>query len=246
MEIWGTNMELSADKVIAITGASRGIGRATALALAEEGTRLAIMARSTEALSELDVELRKRGAVDVFYHATDLTEEGSCEKWIQAILDRWGRIDALINNAGIGIMKPVEQLADEDWARVIRTNLTAPFRLIRSVIGPMRKQGGGHIINVSSIAGEVGFAGGGAYCASKFGLQGLSDCLMQEVRRDGIKVTILGPGSVNTRFEGKGGEGASWKIQPEEIARTIVYLLKSPDNVMATKLQIRPTLKGKS
>lgn len=237
-------MQLTPDTVFAITGASRGMGRAIAEAAALKKCRVALLARSEDALIELESHLRKLGATDVLRLTASITESDTAEAWIGAILDKWGRLDALINNAGIGIMKPVEQLTDEDWCDVIGTNLTAPFRMIRRAIAPMKKQGGGHIINISSIAGEFGFANGGAYCASKFGLQGLSDCLMQEVRKEGIKVTILGPGSVNTRFDSK-ETSADWKVQPDEIARTVIYLLESPDNVMATKLQIRPTLQGR-
>jgi NADP-dependent 3-hydroxy acid dehydrogenase YdfG len=239
-------MKLNRESVIALTGASRGIGRATALALGGRGVRLGLLARSGEGLCKLEGELGALGAAGMLSRVGDVRDRATTDGWIDAILEKWGRLDALINNAGVGIMKPVGELTDEDWAAMIETNLTGPFRLIRRAIEPMRRAGGGHIINVSSMAGEVGFAGGGGYCASKFGLQGLSECLIHEVRRDGIKVTILGPGSVDTRFDAKNPDAdAAWKIVPEEIARTIVFLLESPDNTMVTKLQIRPTLKGK-
>lgn len=237
-------MQISSETIIAVTGASRGIGAAAARALAAKGAKLALLARSADALGALDPELRALGAADVLVFPADVGSP-SVEGFIPAIVERWGGLDALINNAGLGIMKPVEKLTDEDWSTVLSTNLTGPFRLSRAAIEPMRKRGGGHIINVSSIAGEVAFAGGGAYCASKFGLQGLSECLMAEVRRDGIKVTILGPGSVDTRFDAGGTQDTSWKIAPEEIARAIIFALEAPENTMASKIQIRPTLKGK-
>lgn len=238
-------MEITGETIIALTGASRGIGEAAARGLAAKGARLALLARSEEALRKLEGELRKAGAADVFIYPADLRDAKRVAGFIPAVTDKWGGLDVLINNAGVGIMKPVEELTDEDFATVIETNLAGPFRLMRAAIAPMRERGGGHIINVSSIAGEVGFAGGGAYCASKFGLQGLSECLMAEVRREGIKVTILAPGSVDTRFDSKDPQDTSWKVAPSEIARTIVYLIESPKNTMATKLQIRPTLQGK-
>lgn len=239
-------MNIGAETVIAVTGATRGIGRATSLALAGRGARIAVLARDAAALDELEAAMRAAGAADVFPLAGDVSEPAVTSSWMTGILDRWGRIDVLVNNAGFSIKKPVEELTDEDWRAVIETNLTGPFRLMRAAVPPMKRQGGGHIINVSSISGEVGFPGGGVYCASKFGLQGVSDCLMQEVRRDGIKVTILGPGSVDTRFDDKDpAADNSWKIPPEEIARTIVYLIESPDNTVPTKVQIRPTLKGR-
>lgn len=238
-------MILSPDTVVAITGASRGIGAATALALARRGVRLSLLARSADALRALEPELRAAGAADVFVRPGDVASPDA-DAWIAETIDRFDRIDALVNNAGLGIMKPIEELTDADWRSVLDTNLTGPFRTIRAALPAMRRRGGGHVVNVSSIAGEVGFAGGGAYCASKFGLQGLTECLLHEARRDGVKATILAPGSVDTRFDAKTpGADASWKIPPEEIARTIVHLLESPDHVVATKVQLRPTLKGK-
>lgn len=238
-------MEINGESVIVVTGASRGIGRAIARALGERGARVALLARSGGALEELAAELKSAGAEDVLVHPGDVGEAATTEAFMGAVLDRWGRLDALINNAGIGIMKPVEELTDEDFDAVIRTNLTGPFRLMRAAIEPMRRNGGGHIVNVSSIAGEVAFATGGAYCASKFGLQGLSECLMAEVRREGIKVTILCPGSVDSRFHPGPPEETAWKIASEEIARTVVYALEAPANTMASKIHVRPTLQGK-
>lgn len=239
-------MEISGKTVIAVTGATRGIGRETVLALARRGARVAILARGREAVGALEPELRALGAADVITRAGDVSVAAVTTAWTNDILARWGRLDVLVNNAGFSIKKPVAELTDEDWDAVIATNLTGAFRLMRAAVPPMKRQGGGHIINVSSISGEVGFPGGGVYCASKFGLQGVSDCLMQEVRRDGIKVTILGPGSVDTRFDTSEPDADnSWKIPPAEIARTIVYLIESPDNTVPTKIQIRPTLKGR-
>lgn len=256
-------MKLDSETVIAITGASSGIGRALAFALAPRGVRLALLARSGDVLGQMEPELRSSGSADVLFHAGDVGDPEVPDNWIASILDRWGRIDALVNNAGVGIMKPVADLTDTDWNTSLSTNLTGPFRLIRAALPAMRAAGQAHIVNISSIAGEVGFAGGGAYCATKFALQGLSECLMQEVRKDGVKVTIVGPGSVDSNFDAAGaaaarGEAAtagarasdkasvsSWKIAPAEIARTIIYALESPTGTMPTKIQIRPTLQNK-
>lgn len=244
-------MDFNRDTVIAVTGASSGIGRALAGALAPHGVRLALLARSGDVLAALEPELRKAGAADVLIREADLRDPAVPAAWIASILDRWGRLDALVNNAGVGIMKPVADLTDEDWDTVLATNLAAPFRLMRAALPAMRAAGAGHIVNVSSVAGEVGFPGGGAYCASKFGLQGLSECLVQEVRREGVKVTIVGPGSVDTRFDAPASGAAAqaaasaWKIPPAEIARTIIYALQAPTGAMATKIQVRPTLQNK-
>lgn len=241
-------MKLTPETVVAVTGATSGIGRALAEALAPRGVRLGLLARSGKVLAELEPALRSAGAADVLVRPADVGDPAAAPAWIADILDRWGRLDVLVNNAGIGILKPVAELTDADWDRTLATNLTGPFRLIRAALPAMRRARGGHIVNVSSIAGEVGFAGGGAYCASKFALQGLSECLMQEVRKEGVKVTIVGPGSVDTRFDAPGaGKPAdtSWKIPPAEIARTILYAIESPAGVMPTKIQVRPTLQNK-
>lgn len=239
-------MQLTPETVVAITGATSGIGRALAEALAPRGVRLALMARSGDVLDELEPELHNAGAADVLVRAGDVGDPEAAPAWIATILEKWGRLDALVNNAGIGIMKPVAELTDAEWDTSLSTNLTGPFRLMRAVLPAMRGAGAGHIVNVSSVAGQVGFAGGGAYAASKFGLEGLSECLMQEVRRDGIKVTILEPGSVDTRFDAKDpAKDTSWKIAPEEIARTIVYALESPIGTMPNRIQVRPTLQNK-
>lgn len=242
------------ETVVAITGASRGIGAALARALAPRGVRLSLFARSAPALEALREELLAAGAADVHVVAGDVATP-EVARWIEAIDARWGRLDALVNNAGVGVMKPVVELTDDDWRAVLETNLTGPFRAIRSAVPLMVRGGGGHVVNVTSIAGTVAFPGGGAYCASKFGLEGLSDCLMQEVRRQGVKVSIVAPGSVHTRFDsGRGLEPGSaaelaaraWKIAPEEVARTILFLLESPDNMMASRVELRPTLQHKS
>jgi NADP-dependent 3-hydroxy acid dehydrogenase YdfG len=243
-------LQLTAETVVVITGASSGIGRALAETLAPRGVRLALMARSGAVLNELETELRRTGAGDVLIRAGDVGDPEAAPAWIGSILDRWGRLDALVNNAGIGIMKPVAELTDADWDTTLATNLSGPFRLIRAALPAMRGAGAGHIVNVSSVAGQVGFAGGGAYCASKFALEGLSDCLMQEVRKEGVKVTVIEPGSVDTNFDAKespqaGAKDTSWKIAPEEIARTIVYALESPTGTMPNRIQVRPTLQNK-
>lgn len=239
-------MNLSSETVIAITGASSGIGRALAEALAPRRVRLALMARSGGVLKELEAELRNAGAADVLVHAGDVGDPEAAPAWIASILETWGRLDTLVNNAGVGIMKPVAELSDADWNTSLSTNLTGPFRLMRAVLPAMRSAGAGHIVNVSSVAGQVGFAGGGAYAASKFGLEGLSECLMQEVRKEGVKVTVIEPGSVDTRFDAKDpAKDTSWKIAPEEIARTIIYALESPTGTMPNRIQVRPTLQNK-
>lgn len=237
-------MELTDKTSIAVTGASRGIGRSIALALAEKGVRLALLSRSRDELHAVAQEVSRRGAPAPHVHVGSVADAADVAAFLAEIKSKSGRLDALINNAGIGIMKPVDELSDDDFLDSLHTNLVGPFRLMRGALKLMKAQGsGGHIINISSVAGEVGFPKGGAYCASKFGLEGLSECLMQEVRREGIKVSVVEPGSVNTRFGS--GEDTDWKLSPDEVARSVVHLLESADNALINKLQLRPTLQGK-
>jgi len=154
----------------------------------------------------------------------------------------FGGVDVLINNAGVGFFKNLEEMTLQDWNSVIETNLTGVFLCTREAIPRMRKRGGGYIINVSSLAGKNAFPSATAYNASKFGLNGMSEALMQEVRYDGIKVTYLMPGSVATHFNGHTpGPEDAWKVQPEDIARIVLDLLRQDPRTLPSAVEIRPS-----
>lgn len=192
-----------AEQVILITGASTGIGAALAKVLSSRfpGVRLVLAARSADKLEEIAVDCRKAGA-DVLVVPTDLTQTEQVAALAQSALNQFGRVDALVNNAGYGQMGPIELITEQAVQRQFTVNLLAPIALIRTVIPVMRNQGRGRIINVSSIGGRLAFPLGGLYSASKFALEGLSDALRMELEPFNISVSVIEPGPVRTEFFG--------------------------------------------
>jgi NADP-dependent 3-hydroxy acid dehydrogenase YdfG len=244
---------LSAGSVAVITGASSGIGRATALALAERGLRLSLLARSTNALSEVADEAKGRGASDARYFACDVRDEAAVEAAIKATLDSFGRIDTLINSAGLSLNGEVDGYSLEDWRVVIDTNLTGTFLTCRAVLPAMKRQGGGQIINISSGAGRNGIKEMAAYCASKFGVIGFTESLALEARNQNIRVSVLLPGSVATDFSrvakragGERGEGMEaareigYSMTAEEVASVILAMLEQPAQAWMSEVTLRP------
>src|SRR5262245_26264851 len=174
--------ELTKDTVAVITGASSGIGRATALALAEKGLRLSLLARSENGLFRVTEEVRARGANDVRHFACDVREEAAVARAISSTLEDFGRIDVLVNSAGLSLNGAVDGYSLEDWRTVMDTNLTGTFLTCRAVLPAMKRQAGGQIINIASGAGRNGIKQMAAYCASKFGVIGFTESLALEVR----------------------------------------------------------------
>ena len=228
------------EKVAVITGGTRGIGLSIAEALVAEGARVYISGRDEGALRAAIERLTKEGAGRVDGCACDVRRYDDCRAMVARAAERFGGIDVLVNNAGIGIFKPVDQLAPEEWDATIATNLSGVFYCSREAIPHLRKRGGGYIINISSLAGINAFASGAAYNASKFGLNGFSEAMMQDVRYDGIRVSYVMPGSVATEFSGRGGE-ASWKLAGEDVARAVVDLVKYPSRALASRIELRPS-----
>jgi 3-oxoacyl-[acyl-carrier protein] reductase len=155
-------------------------------------------------------------------------------------------VDILVNNAGIGTFANVEEMSDDDWNRVLETNLTGVFYCCNAAIPEMRTRGGGWIINISSLAGKNAFVGGAAYCASKAGLNAFSEALMQEVRHDRIRVSYVMPGSVATEFSrGGSASGKDWKLASEDVARVVMDLLAHPDRSLPSRVELRPSMPPK-
>jgi len=231
------------DKVAVVTGGSRGIGYCIAERLLQEGAKVYICARDAKILKQALEELRKHGDGRVEGMVADVGRYEECRKLIQSAAQRFGGIDILVNNAGIGIMKPVDQLTPAEWDATIHTNLSGVFYCCREAIPIMRKRGGGYIFNISSLAGVNPFAGGSAYNASKFGVNGFSEAMMQDVRYDGIRVSYIMPGSVDTDFGGAPGSKsrASWKLSGEDIAKAVVDLYSYPLSTLASRIEMRPS-----
>jgi hypothetical protein len=227
------------DASVLVTGAGRGIGRAVALALAHERARLTVVSRTAAELDSLVGEIEARGGHGIAF-AGDLRSGSSCDAAIAAAIATFGGLQVLVNNAGVGAHANVQDTSDESWDEVIGTNLTAVFRLTRAAL-PHLAQRGGHVIMVSSLAGQNPIAGMAAYCASKAALDHFAACLMLEVRQRGIKVTTIAPGSVDTSFSGAPRPSdTGWMLSPEDIAQTIVEVLRMRDAAHTSRVEMRP------
>lgn len=230
-------------KVAVVTGGTRGIGLSIARKLLAGGAKVFICGRNAEHLKAALVTMGKKSDGNVDGVAADVRRYEDCQKVVQGAAEKFGGIDILINNAGLGYFKPVDQLTPEEWDEIIQTNLSGVFYCCREAIPLLRKRGGGYIFNISSLAGVNPFAGGSAYNASKFGLNGFSEAMMQDVRHDGIRVSYIMPGSVDTDFGAVPGSqsGASWKLTGEDIAKAVVDLYQFPKTALASRIEMRPS-----
>jgi len=222
-----------------VTGAGRGIGRAISLALASEGVAVTGVARTATDLDSLVDEIEVGGGRGLAF-AGDVRSASVAEGAVGAAVDHFGGLQILVNNAGVGAFANVADTTDDDWDRVIGTNVTAVFRLTRAAL-PHLVHRGGHIFMISSLAGVNPIAGMAAYCASKAALDHFATCLMLEVRQRGVKVSTLAPGSVDTQFDGvpRAAE-TSWMLSPEDLGRTVVDLARTRDRAHVSRVEMRP------
>jgi len=221
-----------------VTGAGRGIGRVIALQLARSGAAVTAVSRTATDLESLVEEIRRDGG-RALAHPGDLCDPGFGDAVVSAAQKAHGRLQILVNNAGAPSSAPVAETSDEEWDRVIGTNLTAVFRLTRAAL-PQLVDGGGHVFMISSLAGRNPIAGLGPYCASKAALDQLAACLMLEVRQQGVKVTTIAPGSVQTTFGGRSLSGADWMLQAEDVAGAVMDLLAARDGAHLSRVEMRP------
>jgi 3-oxoacyl-[acyl-carrier protein] reductase len=236
-------MASSSSKVAVVTGGSRGIGLAIAAGLVEQGITVAFTGVNPEPLRRAQDALAKqaRNGAEVFSIAADVRDHLAVESLFDETVRRFGGLDILVNNAGVGWFGNVESEPLDDWRRVLDTNVTGVFICCKTAIPHMRRRGGGYIINISSLAGTNPFAGGAGYCASKAALDMFSEVLMQEVRHDGIRVSYVKPGSVNTDFMGHADPGNEWKLKPEDIAKVVVDLVSHDARSLPSRIDIRPS-----
>ena len=231
-------------KCAIVTGATRGIGRAIVERLVRQGASVAIAARTRAQLEQAAAQLRQSAThaeQRIQGFSADVGKYEDCKALVADAVATLGRLDILINNAGIGGLKPATEMTAEHWRAVIDTNLNSLFYCCREAIPHLRRAGGGWIINMGSLAGKNAFPRGTAYNASKFGLIGFSEALMQEVRYDGIRVSYIMPGSVATEFEGMNPGSADWMIQPEDIAQIVIDLLSQPERTLVSRVEVRPS-----
>ncbi|CAM4026807.1 SDR family oxidoreductase [Gillisia hiemivivida] len=239
-------MENDKQKVALITGGSKGIGFGVAEALLKLGMRVAITSRKLDSAEKAATELKKTGSGEVLALEADVREYKSQEKAVKKVIDTWGQLDVLVANAGVGHFAPIEELSIEDWQATIDTNLTGVFYSIKSSIEGLKKSEG-YIITISSLAGTNFFAGGTAYNASKFGVTGFTQAAMLDLRKHGIKVSTIMPGSVATHFnDHEPSKEDAWKIQKEDIGELVVDLLKMNPRSLPSKIEVRPSMPPKS
>lgn len=230
------------NKTAIVTGATKGIGRAIAEALMAEGVAVCISARNQREIDEAVAQLNKLDDARAIGFACDVREYDQVKALISHVVKELNGLDVLVNNAGIGIFEKVEDTSPEDFRAVLETNVFGVFYCCHEAIPEMKRRGGGYIINISSLAGANPHPRMAAYNASKFGLNGFSEALMQEVRHDNIKVSYIMPGSVNTEFGGDSpSDEKSWQLTPADIARVVIDLLRHDDRALPSRVEIRPS-----
>ena len=224
-----------------VTGATRGIGRAIAEALAAAGADVVVSARTSSDVERVAGDVDSDSAGRVVGIAADVSRPEDCLRLVQDTVDALGRLDVLVNNAGMGVLESIEDLSIEDWQTQIDTNLRGVYCCSKAAI-PHLKATEGWIVNIGSLAGRNPFAGGSGYNASKFGLVGMTEAMMLDLRHSGIRVSIVMPGSVDTRFGGGYPEGGrAWALGADDVASAVLHLLSYPDNAHVSRVEMRPS-----
>lgn len=229
-------------KVALVTGASRGIGLAIARRLASIGARVSLCGRNSKQLESAANECKQAGSEAIAVVA-DVTLPADITKLVESTERTLGPIEILINNAGIGYFAPVQDADTSKWDNVLDTNLKAVFLLSHAVAPGMIRMGRGHIVNIASLAGKNSFAGGAIYCASKWGLLGLTGCMAEDLRAHGIRVCAVCPGSVSTDFSFPSGRDKSKMLQPDDVAHAVAAILTQAPQSFISEVLLRPTQK---
>jgi 3-oxoacyl-[acyl-carrier protein] reductase len=230
------------NKVALITGASRGIGLAIAQRVASMGARVSLCARDAKRLESAVSDCKRQGA-DAIGIPTDVTRPAEITEVVQTTERQLGPVEILVNNAGVGYFGPIQDAAEANWDSVLDTNLKAVFLLSRAVAPGMIRMKTGQIINIASLAGKNVFAGGAIYCASKWGLLGLTGCMAEDLRAHGIRVSAICPGSVATDFGFPGARDTKKMLQPDDVAHAVAALLTQAPQSFISEISIRPTQK---
>jgi NADP-dependent 3-hydroxy acid dehydrogenase YdfG len=240
------------DRVALVTGASSGIGEATAIALAEAGAAVAVGARRTDRLDALAAKLRDGGASRVLQLALDVTDERACRDAVLRTRDELGGLDVLVNNAGVMLLGNIVGADPEDWRRMMSTNVLGLMYMTHAALDGMVEQGSGDIVNISSVAGRTARKGAGVYNASKWAVNAFSESLRQEVTGQGVRISLVEPGAVatelRTHITQAGAREAADRhaqamrqLQPEDVARAILYVVSQPPHVAVNEVLVRPT-----
>ncbi|WP_460972813.1 SDR family oxidoreductase [Spirosoma migulaei] len=231
-------------KTALITGGSKGIGYGIAEVLINEGIKVAITSRSSVAAELAAAKLNEIKPGYALGVAADVRDLASQQKAVEAILNQWGQLDYVIANAGVGHFAPIQELTPEQWQETIDINLTGVFYTAKATLNALKKSEG-YFITIASLAGTNFFENGAAYNASKFGLVGFTQAVMLDLRKEGIKVSTIMPGSVATYFnDHQPSDKDAWKIQPEDIGQIVSDLLKMNPRTLPSKIEVRPTRPG--
>ncbi len=225
-----------------ITGGSRGIGLAIAFRLGRLGARVSLCGRNANSLETAVQQLQKAGIQAVGFPA-DVGRSGQVTALVESTRQAFGEIDILINNAGIGLFRPLQEVSEEEWDRLMDTNLKGVFLMSRAVAPEMTRRRKGTIVNICSLAGKNAFPGGGVYCASKWGLLGLNNCMAEELREFGIRVSAICPGSVASEFSPHAGKDEKKMLQPDDVAHAVAMLVTAAPGSFISEVLMRPTLK---
>jgi NAD(P)-dependent dehydrogenase (short-subunit alcohol dehydrogenase family) len=229
------------DRVVLVTGGTRGIGRAIAERLLADGAAVAICGRRQEDVDAAVKEMSAQGGRKVAGKAADVSKHEEVQDLFRFVDQHFGGLDVLVNNAGTGVFRPVRDLTLDEWRTTIETNLSGAFYCSREALFRFGTRKGGHIVNISSLAGKHAFAGGAAYNASKFGLNGMTEAMMQELRTEDVRVSYVMPGSVATGFGGVEKYARDWRIWPEDVAEVVHLLLRMPPRTLVSAVELRPS-----
>ncbi len=229
-------------KTALVTGGTKGIGEAIVRDLLSVGFNVAFTARTRSDIQAASEDFSRDGGRRVLGLPADVRDPDSCGSVVQEVVERFGGLDLLVNNAGVGRFAPIQEMSLEDWHVQIDTNLSGVFYLSRAAIPTLKKSGDAWILNIGSLAGRNTFAGGVAYNASKFGLLGMTEAMMLDLRYEGIRVSHIMPGSVDTGFGDRpAGQKEGWALTPEDVARAVLDLLRYPGNALPSRVELRPS-----
>ncbi len=229
-------------KVALVTGSTKGIGRAVAEDLVRAGAEVVVSSRTVADVARAAGEVDGVGPGAAHGIPCDVRDPEACSRLVRGTVERFGGLDILVNNAGLGRFARIQEMDPADWEIQVRTNLDGVFHVSRAAVPHLVADGGGWIIHIASLAGRNAFSGGVAYNATKFGLVGMSEAMMLDLRDEGVRVTCVLPGSVNTHFfGGEPDPEGGWKLQPEDVSRVVMDLLAFPDRALPSKVEIRPS-----
>lgn len=227
-------------RVALVSGGTKGIGRALVADLLGAGFRVAFSARTTGDVERASESLSPLG--EVLGVVSDVRDPGACEELVARTVERFGGLDVLLNNAGVGRFAPLQEMSLEEWDVQIGTNLSGVFYLSRSAVPHLKNSADAWIVNIGSLAGRNAFAGGSAYNASKFGLVGLSEAMMLDLRYEGIRVSLIMPGSVATDFGSRPADAKDgWALTSEDVSKAVLDLLRFPKNAHLSRVEMRPS-----